>query len=60
MISPYERRIIIKQNKFSRTVAKAVKHTLKNVLLSDANSTSCMYIYQPKQPKELTRFRSAK
>lgn len=40
-------------NKSAKLVAKA----LNGVLRSDANSTSCFIVYQPKAPESLSRFR---
>ena len=39
--------------KASKTVARMAKQTL-NV---EANTNSCLLIYQPKAPKELSRFK---
>ena len=39
--------------KAAKTVAKMVKQTLK----VEANSNSCLIMYQPKAPKELSRFK---
>lgn len=39
--------------KAAKTVAKMAKQTLK----VEANTNSCLLIYQPKAPKELSRFK---
>ena len=46
----------IKMKKQSNT-AKSVKGVLNQVLKSEANSTSCTIIYQPKAPKNLESFK---
>lgn len=43
--------------KLSEKSAKAVANVVKQVLKVEANSNSCMIIYQPKAPKELSRFK---
>lgn len=51
--------MIMKNNtagKFAALVAKG----LTNMLRIDANSTACYIAYQPKAPKELSRFRRQK
>lgn len=40
--------------------AALVAKALTNVLRVDANSTACFLAYQPKAPKELSRFRRQK
>ena len=47
-------------NKISKVAAKKAVDTLNLVLRADANSTSCMLVYQPKAPRELSRFRKDK
>ncbi|MFG6329639.1 MAG: cyclic lactone autoinducer peptide [Lachnospiraceae bacterium] len=44
----------------SHKVAKTVANMLDSVLRTEANSTSCCVIYQPKAPKELERFKRKK
>ena len=48
-----------KKNTASKSAAMAAK-VLTNVLKSDANSAACCFAYQPKAPKELSRFRRQK
>lgn len=36
---------------------KMMKKILNMALKVEANTTSCAYIYQPKQPKELIKFK---
>lgn len=50
----------MKQKNISKSIAKIAIGVLNTVLCVDANSTSCMVIYQPKAPKELERFRRYK
>lgn len=49
----------MKDNKTSNMVAKGVIHILNGFLRLDANSTSCVVMYQPKQP-DMTRFKKNK
>lgn len=48
-----------KKNTAVKSAALAAK-ALTNVLKADANSTACCFVYQPKTPKELSRFRRQK
>lgn len=48
-----------KKNTAGKSAALAVK-VLTNVLKADANSAACCFAYQPKAPKELSRFRRQK
>lgn len=48
-----------KKNTTGKLATMAAK-TLTNVLKVDANSTACFFAYQPKAPKELSRFRRQK
>lgn len=48
-----------KKNTSGKSAALAAK-VLTNVLKADANSTTCWMAYQPKAPKELSRFRRQK
>lgn len=48
-----------KKNTAGKLATMAAK-TLTNVLKVDANSTACFFAYQPKVPKELSRFRRQK
>lgn len=38
-------------------IAKSVTSVLKTSLRVEANTTSCILVYQPKAPKELSRFK---
>jgi len=40
-----------------KNTAKGVERVLRSFLKVDANSTSCCIVYQPKAPKELSKFR---
>lgn len=48
-----------KKNTAGKSAAMVAK-ALTNVLKVDANSTACCLAYQPKAPKELSRFRRQK
>lgn len=50
----------MKKEDVKKKVAKGTAAVLKVALQIDANSTSCMGIYQPKAPEELTRYRKIK
>lgn len=40
-----------------KKIAKAIAATLEKVLQIEANSTSCLIIYQPKMPDNLRKYR---
>lgn len=42
------------------TTMKTIKGVLDGMLKSEANSTSCMFVYQPKALEELKKFRKHK
>lgn len=44
-------------NNLSEQTAKKVTNLLNKELVKDANSAACSFLYQPKTPKELARFR---
>ena len=48
------------KGKISKTIAKGAVSVLDKFLQVEANSTSCVIAYQPKAPKELTKFRRTK
>lgn len=48
------------QKKLSKSVANVAVNVLNIALRVDANSTSCIVVYQPKAPKGLARFRRDK
>lgn len=50
----------MERKKVSKTVAGAVVNVLNAMLHADADSSSCLMVYQPKAPKELARFRRKK
>ncbi|MCH5258802.1 MAG: cyclic lactone autoinducer peptide [Lachnospiraceae bacterium] len=50
----------MKKDATKRIIAKGVASILSVTLHAEANSTSCMIIYQPKAPKELSKYRRAK
>lgn len=48
------------KGKASKLAARGIASVLKAFLKIDANSASCILGYQPKAPKELTRYRRMK
>lgn len=48
------------KKEITKSVAKGMKSTLDMLLRVEANSTSCIIIYQPKAPKELMKYRRKK
>ena len=44
----------------TKTVAKGVNSALDVVLRTEANTAFCVIMYQPKAPKELTKYRRTK
>lgn len=50
----------MRQEKVSKTIARGAASVLNSLLHVEANSTSCVVVYQPKAPKELERFRKEK
>lgn len=46
-----------KTNNLQEKAAKKVSQILTKELVKDANSSACAFLYQPKAPKELARFR---
>lgn len=44
-------------SKLSKTMAKGTAKVLSVFLSTDANAASCYIMYQPKAPKELSKFR---
>lgn len=49
-----------KKSKVEKPLAKGVVAMLNNVLNVEANTTSCSIVYQPKTPKNLSKFRRDK
>ncbi len=47
----------MKTRTLSQTSAKGVASMLEKMLRVEANTTSCVYIYQPETPKDLQRYR---
>lgn len=47
-------------NKGKMLAAKFAKTTAEHALKRDANSTTCVAIYQPKAPADLNKFKSSK
>lgn len=50
----------MEQKKRAKSIAKAIVNVLNTSLMVDANSTACIYYYQPETPKELSRFKRHK
>lgn len=50
----------MKKENTKKWIAKKAAAILNVTLRVDANSTSCMGIYQPKVPQELARYRKVK
>lgn len=48
------------KGKASKLIAKGTASVLNAFLKADANSASCIIGYQPKAPKELTKYRRTK
>lgn len=49
-----------KTNSISKQAAKVAMNVLDKVLKTEANSASCLLVYQPKTPAELKRFKKSK
>ena len=47
----------MKKEKITKKAAKGVASVLNSVLRTEANSASCVIIFEPKAPKELSRFK---
>lgn len=50
----------IKKINLIKPIAKGTIAVLNTMLRIEANSTSCMIVYQPKAPKELEKFKRNK
>ncbi len=50
----------LKKGKKVGDMAKIVTGLLNKMLVLDANSTSCIVVYQPKVPEKLKEFRNGK
>lgn len=50
----------MKSNKFSKSIAKGVVFVLNKHLHDDANSASSIIVYQPKVPKEISKYKRKK
>lgn len=48
------------KKEITKLAAKGMKNALDTVLRAEANTTSCSIVYQPKAPKELTKYRRKK
>lgn len=55
-----ERRKGVIKKQVTKMVAKGVKTALDAVLRTEANTASCLFMYQPKAPKDLMKFRRNK
>lgn len=49
--------IFLKRGTLSKMSAKGIVSVLEKMLKVEANTTSCVYIYQPKTPKDLRKYR---
>lgn len=56
----FSRRRKIVKKEIEKSVAKGLKGMLDKILLREANSASCVILYQPKEPKELMKYRRKK
>lgn len=43
-----------------KNMAKIIRRIAESTLKRDANSTTCLAIYQPKVPKQLNKFKHTK
>lgn len=50
----------LKKEKKTGQMAKMVVGLLNKMIMLDANSTSCIVVYQPKAPEKLKQFRNNK
>lgn len=48
------------KKRVTKSVAKGMKTVLDVVLRTEANTASCIIMYQPKAPKELMKYRRNK
>ena len=48
------------KTKTEKNLAKGVAKVLETALKVEANSTSCLFMYQPKTPKKLSKYRRMK
>lgn len=48
------------ESKTEKNLAKGIAKVLETTLKVEANSTSCFIMYQPKAPKELSKYRRMK
>jgi len=57
-----QRRSFIMRNekKSAKSLRKGIKHCLNIALKTNANSTGCFVVYQPKTPKALNTFKKIK
>ena len=58
LITSYKNKIM--QKNVKTTVAKGMKTILDTVLKTEANTTSCAIMFQPKAPEELMKYRRNK
>lgn len=47
----------MRQNNLNRKISQRIKGCLDKVLHIEANTSSCVYIFQPKAPEELKNFK---
>lgn len=44
----------------TKSAAKGIKSVLEMVLRTEANTASCVLMYQPKEPKEIVKYKKNK
>ena len=47
----------MRQNNLNKRISQRIKECLDQVLHIEANTSSCAYIFQPKAPTELKKFK---
>lgn len=48
---------ILRQDNWNKKISQRIKRCLDEVLHIEANTSSCAYIFQPKAPTELKKFK---
>ncbi|MGN8849609.1 cyclic lactone autoinducer peptide [Bariatricus sp. HCP28S3_C2] len=47
----------MRQNNLNERISQRIKECLDQVLQIEANTSSCAYIFQPKEPEQLKKFK---
>ena len=47
----------MRQNNLNERISQRIKECLDQVLHIEANTSSCAYIFQPKEPEQLKKFK---